>query len=304
MVGNYDILRFQHNLYIEFKTWRIAVNKQVVDYYFTLSKKVGILFFADDVMLFAKVTLSRVEVIKRCLDDFCAMSWRKVSYTNSSVYFSNNTSMDMIEEICWILEMPRTEDLGRYLGVPTLHGRISRSAYQGVIEQADKRLAGWKSKCLSLAGCLTLIKSTVCAIPAYVMQTAKNPRSVCDEINRKIRRFLSGAPVWRGSSILHLGPWSLGRRVGRVGLACNKGPKYDPFNENWVAPPYGPDETWAWVLWYKYCQGGELFQPLNKTLAPNVSNVWREVVENLGKLWNAMGMAVGDGRATRFWMDR
>ncbi|KAJ8437286.1 hypothetical protein Cgig2_010111 [Carnegiea gigantea] len=66
----------------------------------------------------------------------------------------------------------------------------------------------------------------------------------------------------------------------------------------------GPDEPWARVLRHKHCQGRELFHPLNKTLAPNMSNMWRGAAENLGNLRNAMGMAVGDGCATRFWMDR
>jgi len=32
--------------------------------------------------------------------------------------------------------------------------------------------------------------------------------------------------------------------------------------------------------------------------------VWRGVAENLGNLQNAVGMAMGDDRAMRFWKDR
>jgi len=62
------------------------------------------------------------------------------------------TSQVMAERICKVLEMSCTDDLGRYLGVPTLHGQVTRATYQGVIDRVDKQLAGWKSKCLSLAG--------------------------------------------------------------------------------------------------------------------------------------------------------
>ncbi|KAJ8423706.1 hypothetical protein Cgig2_029231 [Carnegiea gigantea] len=43
---------------------------------------------------------------------------------------------------------------------------------------------------------------------------------------------------------------------------------------------------------------------LNKTLTTNVSNAWRGVAENLSHVRSAVGMVVGDGRGTRFWLGR
>lgn len=100
-----------------------------------------------------------------------------------------------------------------------MHGHISKSTYQGVISQVDKRVAGWKSKCLSLAGRITLIMLAICAIPAYMMQTAKIPRSICDDIDRKIKRFL-----WGGTGLerrMHLALWALITQPlasGRLGI--------------------------------------------------------------------------------------
>jgi len=92
----------------------------------------------------------------------------------SNVYFSRNMDSVVFEEICRILEMPKTEDLGRYLGVPAIHGRVTKSTYQGVITRIDKRLAGWKSKCLSLAGRVTLISWLLCC-PSLSDANSKNP---------------------------------------------------------------------------------------------------------------------------------
>ncbi|KAJ8430035.1 LOW QUALITY PROTEIN: hypothetical protein Cgig2_016820 [Carnegiea gigantea] len=67
-----------------------------------------------------------------------------------------------------------------------------KSTYQGVIARVNKQLAGCKSKRLTLARRITLIKSIICAIPAYVDVNCKKARSIYDDIDRKIRRFLQG----------------------------------------------------------------------------------------------------------------
>ena len=109
-------------------------------------------------------------------------------------------------EVCNTLGIEQTDDLGRYLGVPVINGRVTSATFQDVLTRVDRRLAGWKTKCLSLAGRATLIQSTITAIPAYVMQSARLPRSLCDGLDRKIRRFL-----WGGTTMerkVHLVPWS------------------------------------------------------------------------------------------------
>ncbi|KAJ8430142.1 LOW QUALITY PROTEIN: hypothetical protein Cgig2_026760 [Carnegiea gigantea] len=58
------------------------------------------------------------------------------------------------------------------------------------LKEELKELAGCKSKCLTLARRITLIKSIICAIPAYVDVNCEKARSIHDDIDRKIRRFL------------------------------------------------------------------------------------------------------------------
>ena len=108
------------------------------------------------------------------------------------VYFSLNTLEGKIEEVCTILSIERMGHLGRYLGVPTIWGRVTKATYQQVVERVKKRLADWKTKCLSLAGHITLIQLTIAAILSYTMQTSKLPRATCGELDRKVRRFLWG----------------------------------------------------------------------------------------------------------------
>ena len=177
------------------------------------------LMFADDVILFGEASKEHARVIKDCLVKFCQASGQKLSAQKSCIYFSPFTNEANIAEICNTLEIGRTNDLGKYLGVPTINGRVTKATFQEVLNRVDRRLVGWKAKCLSLAGRTTLIQATINAIPAYTMQSSRLPRSVCDELDKKIRRFL-----WGGSNMErkpHLVSWdvvSKERKEGGLGL--------------------------------------------------------------------------------------
>jgi len=114
--------------------------------------------------------------------------------SKSRIYFSPNTSTGVMDGICEILSVESPGDLEKYLGIPTINGRVTKVTFQDVVHKVDKRLASWKLKCLSLAGRATFISSTISAIPVYVIQTAWLPRRICDELDRKMRRFLWGEP--------------------------------------------------------------------------------------------------------------
>lgn len=94
--------------------------------------------------------------------------------------------------ICNVSGFQIKDDLGKYLGVPILHKKVNRRSFNFVIDKVDQRLSNWKAKTLSLAGRLTLCKPVIQALPAYVMQGAWLPRSVCDVIDKRCHDFLWG----------------------------------------------------------------------------------------------------------------
>jgi len=87
------------------------------------------LFFVDDLILFGETSLSQARVIKECLDIFCQASGQRVSYHKSSIFFSNNTEENLARIINEEMEIPRTSDLGKYLGMPTLNKRVTRQTF-------------------------------------------------------------------------------------------------------------------------------------------------------------------------------
>ncbi|CAN1165251.1 Putative ribonuclease H protein At1g65750 [Linum perenne] len=150
-------------------------------------------FFADDLVLFSEADGEQAHVIIDILDRFCNASCQSVNKEKSRVFFCKNISRAKSSEITSILGIRATQNLGRYLGVPVLHGRVTKHTYSYILDRMDSKLAGWKADNLSLAGRITLASSVLNSIPSYVMQTAFLPLSLCDKIDRKIRNFIWGS---------------------------------------------------------------------------------------------------------------
>lgn len=207
------------------------------------------LFFADDIVLFAEANCEQAHVIKHCLERFCDASGQKVSLPKSRVYFSNNVSDPKQLEISSCLGMEATTDLGMYLGMPSLTSRVTRETFGHLCEKIDRRLSGWKTKYLSLAGRITLAKSTLSTIACYSMQTAKIPRTICDDIDRKTRRF-----VWGGNEekrATHLLAWETlqkPRNHGGVGLRSARQANSAFLSKLGWRVLTEPNTLWSWLL--------------------------------------------------------
>ena len=79
------------------------------------------LFFADDLMLFAKADWKNCVAIKDVLESFCDLSRQKISGEKSQVFFFPNVDMDMRNDLCDVLGFRSTPSLGKYLGFPIKH---------------------------------------------------------------------------------------------------------------------------------------------------------------------------------------
>ncbi|CAN1188669.1 Putative ribonuclease H protein At1g65750 [Linum perenne] len=163
------------------------------------------MFFADDLILFGWATSEQASVINGALEEFSAISGQKISREKSRLYFSKNTRRDISQGICSTLAIPATQDLGRYLGVPIIHGRNSKDLYQYLLERIDQKLARWRSKNLSAAGRASLVLSVLNSVPTFAMQTTLLPSEISEKIDRKLRNFIWGSS--NGDRKIHLLNW-------------------------------------------------------------------------------------------------
>ncbi|XP_019200243.1 PREDICTED: uncharacterized protein LOC109193865 [Ipomoea nil] len=259
------------------------------------------LCFADDMVLFTEATSDQVEIVQNCLAVFCAASEQKVSLDKSQIYFSKNMAPALGTGIASKFGISETKDLGRYLGVPSIHGRVTCHTYDGLLERIATRLEGWKAKTLSLAGRVTLAKSVLNAIPVYTMQTAALPKGICEEIEKRTRRFIWGKNEHIGGDKMSLASWDLvtkPKEAGGLGLhrlhdmniACM-------VKLGWRLRT-NSNSLWAQVIMSKY---GSLEHAAGRRKR---SNVWKGITMAKEVLDNGITHLVRDGSATQFWMDK
>ncbi|XP_050207367.1 uncharacterized protein LOC126656793 [Mercurialis annua] len=117
------------------------------------------LFFADDSILFAKAE------VQEC------------------------TQQQLQTGIDKILGFREVESFHKYLGMPTLIGRLRKPIFSFLRDILHKWIAGWKERFLSKVGREALIKSVAQSISTYIMSCFALPISFCNEMQSSTARF-------------------------------------------------------------------------------------------------------------------
>ncbi|KAF7807224.1 ribonuclease H [Senna tora] len=261
------------------------------------------LLFADDILLVGEASLENARAMKNCLDGFCSASGQKVSPAKSRILFSKNIDGAVKQGILNVNAFQLTNDLGRYLGMPLLHGRVSRSQFAFIMEKVNSRLAGWKTSCLSMAGRTAVAKSVVSSIPFYAMQSMRIPKSISLEVERMQRNFIWGHdhehrkahPIGWSTLCKPKGCGGLGfRRMELMNSAFLMKLGWKFMTEK--------DNLCCQVMVAKYGRNCNLTQgAISKT---HDSVLWKELVKLWPQVRDLQRWCVGDGSNIYFWTDK
>ncbi|KAK9986443.1 hypothetical protein SO802_031394, partial [Lithocarpus litseifolius] len=247
------------------------------------------LFFADDLVLFAKANSDNCTAIREVLDTFCKLSGQSLSVTKSRVFFSPNVSHENRDVLSDTLGFQQTSCLGRYLGFPIKHQGRANQDFNFILDRVKRKLAGWKANLLSMAGRAVLIQASSSTIPAYVMQSNLLPEKVLEGIDRVNGNFLWGSTD--NSKKMHWVGWKKVTRPkedGGLGLQTAKGRNTALLAKlNWRFHTESK-APWAKVLKLKYCNRQRL-NARNENKLPS-SRIWKslkkgEVIFKKGVKW-------------------
>lgn len=129
---------------------------------------------------------------------------------------------------------------------------------------------------LSFAGRVTLTRSVIQALPSYVMQSAYIPRVICDEIDKRCRKFIWGDTDNHRN--IHMVSWSNIRKpksCGDLGLReARLINQTSMMRINWDLT-MKRDDLWVQVVWSKYGCGNDTLPNINLTKAG--SNLWKGI---------------------------
>ncbi|XP_061340525.1 uncharacterized protein LOC133287003 [Gastrolobium bilobum] len=221
--------------------------------------------------LFVLSSLSQLNCITQCLEKFSRMSGQSVSIEKSCIYYSKNTPQDVRRAITDASGFKKVENLGRYLGSMMRHVRIKKDHYAEVISRIQNKLQGWKSRCLSLAGRITLAKSGD-------TETKRRAHYVSWEIMCQPKEC-SG--------------------LGIIDLRIQNEAFIQKLAWNLIS---GQDSLWVRVLIGKYGRNHDPYQSLNAK--PCDSSLWKNICLAHSKISHHSEWVVMDGKSVNFWLDR
>ena len=99
-------------------------------------------FFANDLMLFAKADQKNCEAVIEVLDNLCNFAGQKVNSGKFEILFSPDVTRRRKRYICRKLGMNATNNLGRCLGFPILTQGRPGPAFNFVVERVQNKLVG------------------------------------------------------------------------------------------------------------------------------------------------------------------
>ncbi|KAF7824315.1 reverse transcriptase [Senna tora] len=151
------------------------------------------LLFADDVLLFARVDVNSISAIKRTIEKFLTCSGLSINRSKSSIWFSDNTPMDMRNTALRNLNFSAVNNPSRYLGY-TLGTKGKHNDFVPLINKIQSRINCWSNKYLSFAGKTTLINSVLSLLITYHTNTVALPTKTSKLIDKTLRDFFWSAP--------------------------------------------------------------------------------------------------------------
>ncbi|CAN0911700.1 Putative ribonuclease H protein At1g65750 [Linum grandiflorum] len=257
--------------------------------------------FADDTILFLRVSRSSIGSILSLLAEYHRLSGQRVNLGKSSVIFSGNASAVARSDYMRRLGVVAFQPQDRYLGLPCIVMRSRQETFRFVEDQVSLRLRSWKRQCLSPAGVYTLLKSVISGLPVYVMTCYMLPDATCGRLNSLLARFWWGQVGIERK--VHWVSWhqlSLPQSAGGLGFR-----DFRLFNQALLAKQgwrlmHNPGLLLSKVLYAKY-------YPYTSFLTSNGSSRpsygWQSIVHGRSLLRQGIRWQIGNGQLTNSCTD-
>lgn len=125
--------------------------------------------FADDLIIMGALTDREVTEFHDTLIQFSVLSGLKINQGKSKVWFSSNANPHTKTQLLNRFGVQQSTGDEKYLGCPvTVSGDNS---FDYLVDQFERCLNQWKSKLLTHAGRLILLKSVLESLSVYAMGT-------------------------------------------------------------------------------------------------------------------------------------
>ena len=116
--------------------------------------------YADDTLIMIRATPTAADNLKRNLNDFADATGLQINF-NKTTFIPDCITEGEANSIANILGTTISTFPQTYLGLPLSDKKLPSSAFQPIIDNVDKYLAGWRASLLSKGGRLVLLASVL-----------------------------------------------------------------------------------------------------------------------------------------------
>jgi hypothetical protein len=199
------------------------------------------------------------------------------------------------------LPLPMTDNITRYLGMPTHIGRSKQAVFKYLLEKATNKLKGWKEKHLSFAGRAVLISAVIQALPTYTMRCFMLPNQMCEQLEKAICRFW-----WGSKEDHHKIHWKARKDLFKPKFNGGLGFRdMHLFNKAMLAKQVwrlqtNPNSLIGQCLKSRYYPNSDILHSLQ---GRNSSYVWQSLHQAIDVIKRGSCWRVGNGQSINLWED-
>ncbi|XP_028556466.1 uncharacterized protein LOC110116069 [Dendrobium catenatum] len=176
------------------------------------------LLYADDILLFNQASSSKLRIMLNLIRDYCGWTRQGINKDKSQILFSNSVRQTIGRKIGKKFGIKIVDEF-QYLGIRIALRWLVKSDFDFVVDPALEKLNTWSARSLSIAGRMTLAKSSLLSLPTFISSHSLIPKSILYELDRIYRDF-----IWHHNSEtrgLHYVSWDdfcVPRAIGGMGL--------------------------------------------------------------------------------------
>ncbi|KAL8546919.1 hypothetical protein ACS0TY_006582 [Phlomoides rotata] len=148
------------------------------------------LFYADDILIFAKATVANIARLQSILSSYGRLSGQIYNPAKSKVYYGSVVPRRVRNFMLRTTGISQGSLPMSYLGVPLFRGAPRVCHLAPLADSIISRFSKWKGHTLSLAGRKCLINSVIAASLVHSMMVYYWPRSLLKKIEIAMRNFL------------------------------------------------------------------------------------------------------------------
>lgn len=131
--------------------------------------KIYHLIFANDVILFAKGSLSSLNGMNQLLSLFGSLTGQLINFQKSQVIFSRLATASFEHLVCQTQSLKNQTINPCILAFQCCQGKKEERIFSFLVNRFRKKVEGWQAKIFSNAGKMVMIKSTLQSLPIHLM---------------------------------------------------------------------------------------------------------------------------------------